>query len=81
LLFNGAAFADPALDGVGGGNLAERFLRVDGPSFKATSGWSRKASEAELKGVEVCRDGLKPRGARRETNAGRESPQGMKFTT
>ena len=26
------------------------------PSFKATSGWSSKASEAELKGVAVCRD-------------------------
>ena len=26
------------------------------PSFKATSGWSSKASEAELKGIEVCRD-------------------------
>ena len=27
-------------------------LRVEGPSFKATSGWSSKASEAELKGAE-----------------------------
>ena len=26
------------------------------PSFKATSGWSSKASEAELKGIAVCRD-------------------------
>eukprot|EP00982_Pelagococcus_subviridis_P010290 30984-Pelagococcus_subviridis.AAC.2 len=34
-------------------------------------------------GVERRRgaSGFKPRGARRETNAGRESPQGMKFTT
>ena len=31
-------------------------MRVEGPSFKATSGWSSKASEAELKGAEMCRD-------------------------
>jgi hypothetical protein len=30
-------------------------LRVEGPCQR-TSGWSSKASEAELKGVEVCRD-------------------------
>ena len=30
-------------------------LRVEGP-YEATSGWSSKASEAELKGIAVCRD-------------------------
>eukprot|EP00982_Pelagococcus_subviridis_P002261 17481-Pelagococcus_subviridis.AAC.2 len=36
------------------------------PSFKATSGRRRKASEAELKGVEARRSGLKPaRGSER----------------
>jgi len=30
-------------------------LRVEGPCQRS-SGWSSKASEAELKGVEVCRD-------------------------
>jgi hypothetical protein len=37
-----------------------RSARICGGSFKAsfeaTSGWSRKASEAELKGIAVCRD-------------------------
>eukprot|EP00982_Pelagococcus_subviridis_P014394 31326-Pelagococcus_subviridis.AAC.3 len=49
-------------------------LRVEGPSFKATSGWRRsKASEVESQGVEVCASGLKPaRGdGRRETRAGK----------
>eukprot|EP00982_Pelagococcus_subviridis_P015895 31436-Pelagococcus_subviridis.AAC.5 len=50
-------------------------LRVEGNCpYEATSGWSRKASEAELKGVEVRASGLKPWRGRRETNAGRESP-------
>ena len=31
-------------------------LRVEGPREAMILGWSRKASEAELKGVEVCRD-------------------------
>eukprot|EP00982_Pelagococcus_subviridis_P017757 31563-Pelagococcus_subviridis.AAC.2 len=44
-------------------HAARRTSRIPGdhrlravPSFKATSGWSSKASEAELKGVAVCRD-------------------------
>eukprot|EP00982_Pelagococcus_subviridis_P011429 31085-Pelagococcus_subviridis.AAC.4 len=41
----------PALDGV----HVEHALRVEGP-YEATSGWSSKASDLALKGVEVCRD-------------------------
>ncbi|EEH51101.1 uncharacterized protein MICPUCDRAFT_54558 [Micromonas pusilla CCMP1545] len=44
-------------------------------SDESTSGRSRKASEAELKGVEARASGMKkPRHARRGTSTGRESP-------
>jgi hypothetical protein len=42
-------------------------LRVEGPREAMILGWSRKASEAELKGVEVCRDRKRGVGGEKRT--------------
>jgi len=50
----GAVVVDVRRFGRGRGRIDPTTLRA--VPYERTSGWSSKASEAELKGVEVCRD-------------------------
>ena len=50
-------------------------------SRKAAGSIQRRQTRSRKASREARRDGSKPWDGRRETNAGRESPQGLKFTT